>query len=120
HVILRGSTSGPNHDAATVASTLDRLRGGDLPARVVVDASHGNSGKDHVRQAEVVRELAARIGAGEAGIAGVMLESFLVAGRQELGPDMTRGKSITDACMDWDTTAALLAELAAAVATRRG
>ncbi|MHA6620153.1 3-deoxy-7-phosphoheptulonate synthase [Pseudonocardia sp. DLS-67] len=119
HVILRGSTSGPNHDAATVASTLDRLRGGDLPARVVVDASHGNSGKDHVRQAAVVHELAERVGAGEEGIAGVMMESFLVAGRQELGPSMTRGQSITDACIDWDTTETLLDELAAAVAARR-
>jgi 3-deoxy-7-phosphoheptulonate synthase len=120
HVILRGSTSGPNHDAASVASALDRLRGGGLPARVVVDASHGNSGKDHVRQAAVVHELAERIGAGEDGIAGVMMESFLVAGRQDLGPSMTRGQSITDACLDWDATAGLLDELAAAVAARRG
>jgi 3-deoxy-7-phosphoheptulonate synthase len=119
HVILRGSTSGPNHDAASVAGALDRLRAGGLPARVIVDASHGNSGKDHVRQAGVVQELAKRIGAGEEGIAGVMMESFLVAGRQDLGPDMTRGQSITDACMDWDTTAGLLDELAAAVARRR-
>ncbi len=119
HVILRGSTSGPNHDAASVAAALDRLRAGGLPARVIVDASHGNSGKDHVRQAGVVHELAERIGAGEEGIAGVMLESFLVAGRQDLGPSMTRGQSITDACMDWDTTAGLLDELAAAVTTRR-
>jgi 3-deoxy-7-phosphoheptulonate synthase len=119
HVILRGSTGGPNHDAASVAATLDRLRGNDLPARVIVDASHGNSGKDHVRQAGVVHELAERIGAGETGIAGVMMESFLVAGRQDLGPSMTRGQSITDACLDWDTTASLLDELAAAVAARR-
>jgi 3-deoxy-7-phosphoheptulonate synthase len=73
-----------------------------------------------VAVAGVVQELAERIGAGEEGIAGVMLESFLVAGRQDLGPDMTRGQSITDACMDWDTTAALLDELSAAVKTRRG
>jgi 3-deoxy-7-phosphoheptulonate synthase len=120
HVILRGSTGGPNHDAASVAATLDRLRGNDLPARVIVDASHGNSGKDHVRQAGVVHELAERIGAGEEGIAGVMMESFLVAGRQDLGPSMTRGQSVTGACLDWDTTAGLLDELAAAVAARRG
>jgi 3-deoxy-7-phosphoheptulonate synthase len=120
HVILRGSTSGPNHDAASVAGTLDRLRTNGVPERVIVDASHGNSGKDHVRQAAVVRELADRIGAGEDGIAGVMLESFLVAGRQDLGPQMTRGQSITDACIDWDTTAGLLDDLAAAVSARRG
>jgi 3-deoxy-7-phosphoheptulonate synthase len=120
HVILRGSTSGPNHDAASVAGALERLSGGGLPQRVIVDASHGNSGKDHVRQAGVVQELAERIGAGEKGIVGVMMESFLVAGRQDLGPEMTRGQSITDACMDWDTTAALLDDLAAGVAARRG
>jgi 3-deoxy-7-phosphoheptulonate synthase len=119
HVILRGGSGGPNHDAASVAATLDRLRAGALPARMIVDASHGNSGKDHVRQAGVVHELAERIGAGEPGIAGVMMESFLVGGRQDLGPTMTRGQSITDACMDWDTTAALLDELATAVTSRR-
>jgi 3-deoxy-7-phosphoheptulonate synthase len=119
HVILRGGSGGPNHDAASVAAALDRLRAAQLPGRVIVDASHGNSGKDHVRQADVTHELAERIGAGEQGIAGVMLESFLVAGRQDLGPEMTWGQSITDACMDWDTTAALLDELAAAVAARR-
>ena len=87
---------------------------------MIVDASHGNSGKDHVRQAGVVHELAERIGAGEKGIAGLMMESFLVGGRQDLSPTMTRGQSITDACMDWDTTAELLDELSAAVAVRRG
>jgi 3-deoxy-7-phosphoheptulonate synthase len=119
HVILRGGSAGPNHDAASVAAALDRLRAGGLPQRVIVDASHGNSGKDHVRQAGVVHELAERISAGEQGIAGLMMESFLEAGRQDLGPSMTRGKSITDACMDWETTAELLDELAAAVSTRR-
>jgi 3-deoxy-7-phosphoheptulonate synthase len=119
HVILRGGSGGPNHDAASVAAALGLLRAADLPARVIVDASHGNSGKDHVRQAGVVQEIADRVGAGEAGIAGVMMESFLVAGRQDLGPAMTRGQSVTDACMDWDTTAGLLDELAAAVARRR-
>jgi 3-deoxy-7-phosphoheptulonate synthase len=120
HVILRGGSRGPNHDAASVAATLDQLRAAGLPARVLIDASHGNSGKDHVRQAEVVGEIAARIRAGEPGVVGVMMESFLVAGRQDLGPCMVRGQSITDACMDWDTTAELLDELAAAVAARRG
>jgi 3-deoxy-7-phosphoheptulonate synthase len=119
HVILRGGSGGPNHDAASVAAALDRLRAADLPARVIIDASHGNSGKDHVRQAEVVGEIAGRIAHGETGVAGVMMESFLVAGRQDLGPSMTRGQSITDACMDWATTADLLDELAKAVAARR-
>ncbi|WP_214364298.1 3-deoxy-7-phosphoheptulonate synthase [Pseudonocardia sp. H11422] len=121
HVILRGGSAGPNHDAETVAETLGRLRKAGLPERVIVDASHGNSGKDHVRQAGVVRDVAARIAAGERGVAGVMMESFLVAGRQDLaaGTELTYGQSITDACMDWDTTATLLDELAAAVRARR-
>jgi 3-deoxy-7-phosphoheptulonate synthase len=119
HVILRGGSPGPNYDAASVAAALGRLRSADLPERVIIDASHGNSGKDHVRQAEVVRNIAGRIATGEPGVVGVMMESFLVAGRQDLGPNMTRGQSITDACLDWGTTANLLDELAEAVAARR-
>ncbi|MCO1657585.1 3-deoxy-7-phosphoheptulonate synthase [Pseudonocardia humida] len=119
HVILRGSATGPNHDPVSVAAALDRLRAAGLPARVIVDASHGNSGKDHLRQAGVVRELAGRIAAGETGVVGLMMESFLVAGRQELTGDLTYGQSVTDSCMSWDTTAGLLDELAAAVEARR-
>jgi 3-deoxy-7-phosphoheptulonate synthase len=119
HVILRGGAEGPNYSPADIAATLDRLRAAGLPERLIVDASHGNSGKDHTRQPVVVRELAARIAAGERGVVGLMMESFLVAGRQELGPNMTRGQSVTDACLDWDTTNTLLEELAAAVRARR-
>lgn len=122
HVILRGGSHGPNHDAASVSDTLDRLHAAGLPQRVIIDGSHGNSGKDHQRQAEVVRELARRIGNGERGIAGMMLESFLEAGRQNLtlgkASELAYGRSITDACMDWPTTATLLDELAAAVRDR--
>jgi 3-deoxy-7-phosphoheptulonate synthase len=120
HVILRGGSTGPNHDTASVGSTLAALHRAALPERVIVDASHGNSDKDHVRQAAVARELATRIAAGERGVTGVMLESFLVGGRQDLGAGMTYGQSVTDACMDWDTTASLLDGLAGAVAARRG
>ncbi|PRX51156.1 3-deoxy-D-arabinoheptulosonate-7-phosphate synthase [Prauserella shujinwangii] len=122
HVILRGGSAGPNHDPETVADTLARLRGAGLPERVIVDASHGNSGKDPVRQAGVVGEIAGRIGAGERGIVGVMMESFLAAGRQDLTlgrrDELEYGRSITDACLDWTTTAGLLDELAAAVRAR--
>ncbi|MBK1788643.1 3-deoxy-7-phosphoheptulonate synthase [Prauserella cavernicola] len=122
HVILRGSSGGPNYDAATVADTLSRLAKAGLPERVIVDASHGNSGKDHHRQAGVVSELAGRIGSGERGIAGLMLESFLEGGRQDLtlgeADELTYGQSITDACVDWSTTEGLLDELAAAVPSR--
>jgi 3-deoxy-7-phosphoheptulonate synthase len=119
HVILRGGSAGPNYDAASVGSAQRALRKAGLPGRVIIDASHGNSGKDHIRQAGVVREIASRIAADERGVAGVMLESFIAAGRQEIGASMTYGQSVTDACMDWNTTAALLDELAGAVAARR-
>jgi 3-deoxy-7-phosphoheptulonate synthase len=119
HVILRGGASGPNYSPADVADALAMLRKAGLPERVIVDASHGNSGKDHTRQPVVAGELAERLAAGERGVVGVMLESFLEAGRQDLGPEMVRGRSITDACIDWDTTASVLDELAAAVRARR-
>ena len=120
HVILRGGAAGPNADAASVADACGRLRAVGLPQRVIVDASHGNSGKDHRRQPGVVRDVAGRIAGGERGVVGLMMESFLVGGRQDLGRTMTRGQSVTDACLDWNTTAGLLDALAAAVAARRG
>src|SRR5690606_22956341 len=124
HVILRRASSGQNHHPHTLADTLARLRKAELPERVVVDASHGNSGKDHVRQAGLVRELAGRIAAGEPGITGLMIESFLAEGRQDLtlgrSADLNYGRSITDACLDWDTTAELLDRLAAGGRARRG
>src|SRR5690554_69456 len=124
HVILRGGRSGPNYGAEVVARTLELAQRAGLDGAaahgVIVDASHGNSGKDHVRQAEVVRELAARLAAGEQGITGLMLESFLVAGAQAPAPSgLVYGQSVTDKCMDWGTTAELLDELAAAVRARR-
>lgn len=123
HVILRGGSDGPNYDAATVADTLARLRKSGLPERVVVDASHGNSSKNHERQVDVVTDIAERLEVGERGVVGVMLESFLEAGRQDLtlgrADELTYGQSITDACIDWNTTVAQLDRLAAAVAARR-
>lgn len=123
HVILRGGTDGPNYDAETVADTTARLRKAGLPERVVVDASHGNSSKDHEKQVDVVTNICARIASEEEGVVGVMLESFLEAGRQNLtlgrANELTYGKSITDACLDWDTTADQLDRLANAVTTRR-
>jgi 3-deoxy-7-phosphoheptulonate synthase len=124
HVIHRGTTDGPNYSAAHIADTRARLRARGLPEVVVVDASHGNSRKNHLRQKDVVHDLAGQIAAGEPAIRGVMLESNLVAGRQDL--DQRRpgvleyGKSVTDSCVDLDTTEAMLAELAGAVRARRG
>src|SRR5690606_2728860 len=81
HVILRGGRSGPNYDDASVDAALDVVRAAGLEPRLVIDASHGNSGKSHVRQAEVVQEIAASVAAGNPGVAGIMMESFLAAGR---------------------------------------
>ncbi|MEU0502962.1 3-deoxy-7-phosphoheptulonate synthase [Nocardia sp. NPDC005998] len=123
HVILRGGSTGPNYDAASVAEACIRLEKAALPQRIVVDASHGNSNKDHNKQVDVVTDIAGRLAAGESGVVGVMLESFLVAGRQDLtlghADALTYGQSITDACIDWDTTAAQLDRLADAVQQRR-
>ncbi|ASO19205.1 3-deoxy-7-phosphoheptulonate synthase [Actinoalloteichus hoggarensis] len=121
HVVLRGSSAGPNHDAESVAATMALLDKAGLPARTVIDASHGNSGKDHRRQPVVAAEVASRLAAGESGVVGVMLESFLLAGRQDLSPgrELEYGQSITDACMDWETTESTLRGLAAAIAERR-
>ena len=93
-----------------------------LPGLVMVDASHANSGKSHERQAEVVAELAERIGAGEEGISGVMVESFLEPGAQSVdAAELVYGKSVTDACIGWDTTEEGVRALAAGVrAGRRG
>ncbi len=121
HVILRGGTGGPNYQPEHVASALDAVQQAGMPPTVMIDASHGNSRKDHIRQAAVAREIAAQAGDGQRGIAGVMLESFLVPGRQELTApgSLTYGQSITDACMGWDVTAGVLADLAEAVRKRR-
>ena len=121
HVILRGGATGPNFDAISVRKTLSALGDAGLPPRLMIDASHGNSEKDYRRQPLVVRDVAAQVAQGEAGIIGMMIESFLVDGRQELG-DPTRlvyGQSITDACMGWDTSEPVLRELAASVRARR-
>jgi 3-deoxy-7-phosphoheptulonate synthase len=121
HVILRGGRGGPNYEASHVAKALDLIAAAGLPRRLMVDASHGNSAKDHRRQPLVAAALGEQVAAGERGLTGVMLESFLCEGRQEPGhPDtLTYGQSVTDACMDIGSTAAVLDGLAAAIRTRR-
>ena len=121
HVILRGGAAGPNYDAISVRKTLSALGDAGLLPRVMIDASHGNSEKDHRRQPLVVREVAAQIAQGETGIIGMMMESFLIDGRQELSDPsrLVYGQSITDACMGWDASVPVLQELAAAVRGRR-
>lgn len=124
HIILRGGSSGSNYGAADVDKAV-QLSGGQ---RLMIDASHANSGKDDARQLEVIREIAAQIAAGQEQIAGIMIESFLVAGAQKLDPEKLRrnggeglvyGQSVTDKCIGIDDTVDLLAELAAAVRNRR-
>lgn len=135
HVILRGGRKGPNYSAADVEAASAKLAAKQLNPRLIVDASHANSGKNHHRQAEVALEIGAQLesaGAAAGAIAGVMLESFLVGGAQTLdvsaagntvtgaGRDgLVYGQSVTDACMDWDVTASVLGQLAASARTRR-
>ncbi|SJN16701.1 2-keto-3-deoxy-D-arabino-heptulosonate-7-phosphate synthase I alpha [Microbacterium esteraromaticum] len=123
-VILRGASDGPNYGAEHVRRASERLAAAGLTPRLIVDASHGNSGKDHRRQAQVAAELAEQIATDGAAIAGVMLESNLVAGAQRLdvasGPaGLVPGQSVTDACMGWDATAEALDVLARAARQRR-
>jgi 3-deoxy-7-phosphoheptulonate synthase len=92
-----------------------------LPARLMVDCSHGNSGKDHTRQPAVARDVAAQIADGLRHVFGVMIESHLVGGRQDVRPGLplVYGQSVTDACLAWDDTLPVLDDLAKAVRTRR-
>ena len=120
HVILRGGRDSYNFGAAEVAEVLAQLKASGLPERLVIDASHDNSDKDPERQRAVAQDIAGQVAKGNRAIVGVMLESFLVAGRQDLGSgDLLYGQSITDACMDWETTSGALGELAQAVRARR-
>ncbi|MGH2867948.1 MAG: 3-deoxy-7-phosphoheptulonate synthase [Solirubrobacteraceae bacterium] len=122
HIILRGGKGAPNYGIESIAQALGLLRGASLPERVMIDLSHDNSGKDPARQPAVAAAVADQVAAGELAIVGVMLESFLVAGRQDLGgtEPLTYGQSITDGCIGWDTTVEVLDGLAEAVRARRG
>jgi 3-deoxy-7-phosphoheptulonate synthase len=119
HVILRGGRDATNYDADSVAATLAALREVDLPERVIIDASHDNSRKDHERQPAVAAAIGEQVAAGEEGIVGVMLESFLLGGNQKLGGELVYGRSVTDKCMDWETTVEALRGLDEAARKRR-
>jgi 3-deoxy-7-phosphoheptulonate synthase len=121
HVILRGGSSGPNFERESISAVAQKLNAAKLAPHVVVDCSHANSGKCHERQAEVVRNVAGQIAGGCQTICGVMMESFLVDGRQDHvpGDDLVFGQSITDACMSWERTEPLFEELAESVQQRR-
>ena len=120
HLVLRGGKQGTNYHAEAIESAAAALAKEGLPARVMVDCSHGNSNKDYRRQGEVAGQVAEQLRAGSRHVMGVMIESHLVAGNQKIPADLsalTYGQSITDACIDLDTTRELLQELAGAVAS---
>lgn len=122
HVILRGGNrTGPNYESKDSTPVLEKLGELGLAQKVVIDCSHGNSNKDYTRQSVVAGCVAKQIAEGEYGIAGVMLESHLVAGRQDYKPEgpNTYGQSITDACIDFSATEKIFGELASAVRSRR-
>jgi len=119
HVILRGGARGPNYRRPDVAQALQQLDAAGVSQRVMIDASHGNSERDHRKQLDVVADVSSQIADGQRGIVGIMLESFLVEGRQDLNDNLVFGKSITDACIGWEDTERAIADLAAAVRARR-
>lgn len=125
HLVLRGSSAGPNYDPVSVARALDDLKAskaaGPSDHGLIIDAAHGNCGKDEVVEAQVIEDIASRVAAGERGILGIMMESFLVGGHQDPAPldQLVYGQSVTDACVPWDRTEQVLRKLADAVATRR-
>jgi len=120
HVILRGGKA-PNYDAASVEATAKTLAEAGMPARIMIDFSHANSSKDPQKQAQVAKDVAAQLAAGDGRIFGVMAESHLKAGRQDLVPGkaLAYGQSITDGCLGWDDSKVLLETLAEGVRQRR-
>ena len=120
HIILRGGKE-PNYDAKSVHAACGELARAGLPERLMIDCSHANAAKQYKRQVEVARDIARQIAAGERRIIGAMVESHLVEGRQELedGRPLTFGQSITDGCLGWEDSTAVLDELAAAARARR-
>jgi 3-deoxy-7-phosphoheptulonate synthase len=120
HIILRGGKQ-PNYDAANVDAAAKSLAEAGIPGRIMIDCSHGNSSKDPGKQREVGRDIARQVAAGDARIIGIMVESHLKAGRQDLipGKALIYGQSITDACIGWEDTRSLIDLLADAVRQRR-
>ena len=124
HVILRGGKT-PNYDADSVAAACQEIEAAQLPCRLMIDASHANSSKQHQRQIEVMKDVGAQLAAGSRCIFGVMVESHLHDGAQKFSPgkddpaQLEYGKSITDACIAWDHSVVLLEGLAQAVKARR-
>ena len=121
HLVLRGGHQGPNYAPDSVFRASVSLRQAGINSRVLIDASHDNSGKNHERQPAVLADVGGQVRGGSEHVLGVMLESNLVAGRQELRSkaDLVYGQSITDACIDFPTTERVLLELAHDAAARK-
>lgn len=120
HIILRGGNQ-PNYDSQSIQTAADQLEKSGLRSSLMVDCSHANSNKDYLRQIDVCRNVAEQVSKGDKRIMGVMIESHLVEGRQNVveGQKLTYGQSVTDACISWESTETLLRELAEAVQARR-
>jgi len=120
HLVLRGGSRGPNYDAEAVTRAVEGLTKAGVSPQVLIDASHDNSGKNAERQPDVLRNVGDQLRRGSQNVLGVMLESHLVAGRQDLKDkaSLVYGQSITDACIDFATTERTLSELAEANAAR--
>jgi 3-deoxy-7-phosphoheptulonate synthase len=124
HIVLRGGKAGPNYASEQVAEAAAILKKAGIESRMLIDCSHDNSGKSHLKQRGVIEEVCSQIEGGSAHVLGAMIESNLVAGRQDLREGQTRadlvyGQSITDACVDLATTAEMLDAMAEAVAAGR-
>ncbi len=119
-MILRGGKS-PNYQAEHVQAAAAALEKGGMRPRIMVDASHANSSKDYTRQPQVIEDICGQVEAGDTHLFGVMIESHLVGGRQDLVPGrpLVYGQSITDGCVDWEASVAMLERLATAVRQRR-
>jgi 3-deoxy-7-phosphoheptulonate synthase len=118
HLVLRGGKDGPNFSAEHVARAAEEMAKLKLNSRMMIDCSHANANKDHSRQVNVLEDVAAQVRSGSRHILGVMIESHIKAGNQSIPENLrqlTYGQSITDACVDFDTTAAMLRQLASAV-----
>lgn len=114
HVVLRGGSKGPNYDAVSVAEVENALAKGNVNGKIMIDSSHANSGKDPYVQPMVIRNVAEQIKNGNQSIMGMMIESHLKGGNQKVPAnlaDLEYGKSITDGCLDWESTVAALHNL---------
>ncbi|MCP5161416.1 MAG: 3-deoxy-7-phosphoheptulonate synthase [Hahellaceae bacterium] len=111
HIVLRGGNGRPNYDELSIARCEHALENAGLAPRIMVDCSHENSAKNHLKQAEVLADIGRQIQAGNRSILGVMLESFIEEGRQEIAAEMCYGQSVTDACLSWEQTEMALRSL---------